>query len=65
MTIKSDTRHSQLVIVNARQMLTLAEQDAAPAPRAWVNGSQKTENPYAMPMQRWIASAQGGNNQRL
>src|SRR5499427_6067410 len=29
------------------------------------SGSQKTENPYAMPMQRCIQSAAGGTSQRL
>ncbi|MEL7644266.1 MAG: hypothetical protein AAGU25_09185, partial [bacterium] len=28
-------------------------------------GSQKTEKPYAIPIQRWIARAAGGTSQRL
>src|SRR5262249_18612011 len=34
-------------------------------PTALDSGSQNTENPYAMPMHRWIASAAGGTSQRL
>jgi hypothetical protein len=29
------------------------------------NGSQNTEKPYAIPMHRWMARAEGGINQRL
>src|SRR5262245_32733855 len=34
-------------------------------PIALRNGSQKTLNPYAMPMHKWIASAAGGTVHRL
>jgi len=34
-------------------------------PIAWLSGSQKTLNPYAMPIDRWTASAAGGTSQRL
>src|SRR6185503_5894515 len=34
-------------------------------PIARESGSQNTLKPYAMPMQRWIASAAGGTSQRL
>src|SRR5262249_43402184 len=34
-------------------------------PIAFESGSQKTENPYAMPMHKGIASAAGGTSQRL
>jgi hypothetical protein len=34
-------------------------------PSARASGSQKTLNPYAMPIERWIASAAGGTSQRL
>ncbi len=34
-------------------------------PMAFDSGSQNTENPYAMPMHRWIASAAGGTSHRL
>src|SRR5260221_9211232 len=34
-------------------------------PTARLSGSQKTLNPYAMPIERWIASAAGGTSQRL
>jgi hypothetical protein len=34
-------------------------------PIARDKGSQNTLNPYAMPMQRWIARAAGGTSQRL
>jgi hypothetical protein len=34
-------------------------------PMARDSGIQKTLKPYAMPIQRWIASAAGGTSQRL
>src|SRR5262245_6343772 len=34
-------------------------------PRDCESGSQKTLTPYAMPIERWIASAAGGTSQRL
>jgi hypothetical protein len=34
-------------------------------PTALLSGSQKTLNPYAIPIERWIASAAGGTNHRL
>jgi hypothetical protein len=34
-------------------------------PMARDSGNQKTLNPYAIPMQRWIASAAGGTSHRL
>src|SRR6266852_3645478 len=34
-------------------------------PMARLSGSQNTLNPYAIPMDRWIASAAGGTSQRL
>ena len=34
-------------------------------PMARLSGSQKTLNPYAMPIERWIASAAGGTSHRL
>jgi hypothetical protein len=34
-------------------------------PKARASGSQNTLKPYAMPMQRWIASAAGGMSHRL
>src|SRR5262245_46905898 len=35
------------------------------SPIAWLSGSQNTLNPYAMPIDRWIASAAGGTSHRL
>jgi hypothetical protein len=32
---------------------------------SFVIGNQKTENPYAIPMHKWIANAAGGTSQRL
>jgi hypothetical protein len=37
----------------------------AVTPTAWLSGSQNTLNPYAIPMDRWIASAAGGTSHRL
>src|SRR6476661_1580733 len=34
-------------------------------PIARDSGSQNTENPYAIPMQRWMQSAAGGTSHRL
>ena len=34
-------------------------------PSALDKGNQKTENPYAMPIHKWIAKAAGGTSQRL
>src|SRR5690349_4682093 len=34
-------------------------------PIAWLSGSQKTLNPYAMPMDRCTARAAGGTSHRL
>src|SRR5215831_7944819 len=34
-------------------------------PIARLSGSQKTLNPYAIPMDRWMASAAGGTSHRL
>ena len=34
-------------------------------PSALDKGNQKTENPYAMPMHKWMAKAAGGTSQRL
>ena len=34
-------------------------------PIARLRGSQKTLNPYAIPMERWMASAAGGTSHRL
>src|SRR6185436_17269774 len=37
----------------------------AVTPIARLSGSQKTLKPYAIPIERWIASAAGGTSQRL
>src|SRR5215472_82537 len=34
-------------------------------PSAFVNGNQNTLKPYAIPIDRWMASAAGGTSQRL
>ena len=66
MTLRSDTRQSQLVVTSA----CMTEKSAGQAtgwvmPSTRVSGSQNTEKPYAMPMHRWMASAAGGTIQRL
>src|SRR3569833_2783623 len=62
-----DTCQSHVVVnSSAKQPESLPH--AAPAPAvcsAFDSGSQNTEKPYAMPMQRWMASAAGGTSQRV
>src|SRR5215472_4034000 len=55
------------VVANARAMNDMSAGQATDCvmPMARDSGSQNTLNPYAMPMQRWMASAAGGTSQRL
>ena len=65
-TVTSDRCQSYWV-VNSMVMM-LASAGAAidlSTPSMRVSGSQNTENPYAMPIQRWMARAAGGTSQRL
>src|SRR5882724_3215245 len=49
----------------ARKPISLGHSSDSLMPMALDSGSQNTENPYAMPMHRWMASAAGGTSQRL
>jgi len=59
------TLQLQLVLVSAAKKPRLAQVAASVVVSSLDIGSQNTEKPYAMPMQRWIASAAGGTSQRL
>lgn len=60
-----EMRQSHAVVKSSAGIDTVASQvrGAAP-PRARERGSQNTENPYAIPMQRWMARAAGGTSHR-
>jgi hypothetical protein len=49
----------------ARKLMSFAHSTDSVMPMALDSGSQKTENPYAIPIHRWMASAAGGTSQRL
>ncbi len=51
--------------MRARKLISLDIRPDSVMPMALDSGSQNTENPYAMPMHRWMASAAGGTSQRL
>src|SRR5262249_45883860 len=59
------TRQLQVVVNNSLITEMLAQDGSAVPPIARESGSQNTENPYAMPMHRWMHSAAGGTSQRL
>ncbi len=64
--LRSATLQSQVVVTSASMIPALgAQATGLPPVSARLNGSQKTLNPYAMPMHRWIANAAGGTNHRL
>src|SRR5690242_7881517 len=60
-----EIRQSQLVVNSSSISVRSGQVFAAVTPSARDSGSQNTENPYAMPMQRWMQSAAGGTSQRL
>jgi hypothetical protein len=49
----------------AKKPMSGVHATGAETPTAFDNGNQKTEKPYAIPIQRWMASAAGGTSQRL
>src|SRR5215469_16419923 len=54
---------SQLVVKTlSRKLMSFGQSIDLVIPRALCRGSQKTEKPYAMPMHRWMDSAQGGTS---
>src|SRR5262249_27350199 len=55
----------EVAVISARSAMSLGQATEVVMPTALDSGSQNTENPYAMPMHRWIASAAGGTSQRL
>ena len=59
------TRQSQVVVTSARASVRSAQTTGCVTPSARDSGSQNTLKPYAIPMQRWMASAAGGTSQRL
>src|SRR5215470_10975059 len=57
---------SQVVAnTRARNDMSAGQATDCVMPMARESGNQNTLNPYAMPMQRWIAKAAGGTSQRL
>ena len=57
---------SQLVVNSALiSPVSAGQATGFDIPSARDSGSQNTEKPYAIPMQRWIAKAAGGTSQRL
>src|SRR5579863_5960888 len=62
----SEIFQSQLVVkMVAKKPRSFGQSIGFVRPIALCSGSQNTENPYAMPMHRWIARAHGGTSQRL
>src|SRR5215510_7831115 len=62
---RSATRQSQAVVKSADIKVRSGQATGWLTPIACDSGSQNTLKPYAMPMQRWIASAAGGTSHRL
>src|SRR5437763_9153832 len=63
----ADDPRKTIASVNVHVSVLIFQSPGADAvmPIARLNGSQKTLNPYAMPMDRWMASAAGGTSHRL
>src|ERR1700692_1294359 len=62
----SEIRQSQVLLTaRASRPISSGHLIEVVMPIAFESGSQKTEKPYAIPMQRWIARADGGISQRL
>src|SRR5690242_18850408 len=59
------TFQSHVVVTSSAKIDISAHVFDAVKPIARDSGSQNTENPYAMPMQRWMQRAAGGTSQRL
>src|SRR5262245_27722604 len=59
------TRQSQLVVSNSCTSVISRQPLVCVTPSERESGNQKTEKPYAMPMQRWMHRAAGGTSQRL
>src|SRR5256885_12011292 len=61
-----DPRNTKNSVYIQPRVLTFQSSAAgAEMPMARPSGSQKTLKPYAIPIDRWIASAAGGTSQRV
>src|SRR6218665_644692 len=60
-----ETFHSQVVVKSCAKISCLSHASEFLIPSALDNGSQNTENPWAMPKPRGMARAAGGTNHRL
>src|SRR3989304_5620993 len=57
---------SQLVVNTlARKLISAGQLSGASRPMARDKGNQNTENPKPSPIDKWVANAAGGTNQRL
>src|ERR1700680_297556 len=63
----ADEPSTTIANVNVQPSVLIFQSSGAECvmPIAWLSGSQNTLNPYAMPIDRWIARAAGGTSQRL
>src|SRR5882724_2752656 len=57
---RSAMRQSHVVVKSALTSVRSGQATESFMPIAFDRGSQKTLKPYAMPIQRWMASAAGG-----
>src|SRR5579884_2165141 len=65
-TAADDPRNTKnSVNIQPRVLIFQSPEAGCVIPMARDSGSQNTLNPYAIPMERWIASAAGGTSQRL